>query len=67
MYQKKADSLPLTSFDVSLRQPCFDPNDQANSLAHPAELNSDLKCKRDDTSKKFYNPRYVMHEETMLS
>ncbi len=44
MYQKKADSLPLTSFDVSLRRPCFNPGEQANSLALPVELNSKATC-----------------------
>ena len=67
MYQKKADSLPLTSFDVSLKRPCFNPSEQANPLAHPAELNSKSTCKRDKVANRTYDPRYVMHEETMLS
>jgi hypothetical protein len=40
MYQKKADSLPVTTFAVTLEEPCMDPKVVASQKTTDVEFNS---------------------------
>ncbi len=64
MYQKQADSLPITTYEVSLDTPCMDPMAiPSQELTFP-EHNTYEICPKDKSTGKLHDPRYKLHYDT---
>ena len=57
-YSKKADSLPITTFGLSLGEPCMDSGAQVNQYPYILEVNRFTECPLEPANNRKFDPRF---------
>ena len=57
-FTKQGDILPLSTFEVSVSEPCMDSDSQVSSSFYPIELNRAVSCPLEKMTGETFDPRY---------